>query len=106
MSFRPQQFALTAILAAILVAGPARAADDNDDSQYLYPFIDRERHELIERLLRDGFSDLAEAMNELIDALPRYELPEITPDGDIIIRRKRSEDGNVQSLSGTDEASI
>ena len=56
-----------------MTAGPAFAADGQDD---------------VERLAREGAAKLIEALEALIDSLPSYEPPEVTEDGDIIIRRR------------------
>ncbi len=42
-----------------------------------------------EQLLREATEGLMRALETLLLALPQYEMPEITDDGDIIIRRKR-----------------
>ena len=40
-------------------------------------------------LARDGIERLMRALEAFIHMIPQYEMPEITEDGDIIIRRKR-----------------
>jgi len=40
-------------------------------------------------LARQGVETLMRALEALIDEIPLYEMPELTEDGDIIIRRKR-----------------
>lgn len=64
---------LAATMALALVSGPAFAAGDKDD---------------VERLAREGAAKLIEALEALIESLPSYEAPEVTEDGDIIIRRR------------------
>lgn len=44
-----------------------------------------------EELAREGMDKLMQALETLLQTIPQYEMPEITDDGDIIIRRKRSE---------------
>jgi hypothetical protein len=42
-------------------------------------------------LAKQGLSKMMEALQSLIDAIPQYEKPTITEDGDIIIRRKKKD---------------
>ena len=44
-----------------------------------------------EELARDAIDKLMRAMNLLIQSIPQYEMPEMLPNGDIVIRRKRPE---------------
>ncbi len=39
-------------------------------------------------LAREGMQRMLRALETMIEAIPQYELPEITEDGDIIIRRR------------------
>ena len=39
-------------------------------------------------LLREGADKLLRAIERMIETMPVYELPEITPEGDIILRRR------------------
>ena len=57
-----------------LVALPASAADQKDDPS---------------RLAAEGLDKMVRALESLIRSIPQYETPEITEDGDIIIRRKK-----------------
>jgi hypothetical protein len=41
-----------------------------------------------EEMARRGISEVLGSVDLLLRALPRYELPEITDNGDIILRRK------------------
>lgn len=41
-------------------------------------------------LARESIELMMRSLNLLMDSIPQYELPEITEDGDIIIRRKRN----------------
>ena len=43
-------------------------------------------------LARDGIESLLRALGAFVDMIPQYEPPELTKDGDIIIRRKRKPD--------------
>lgn len=65
------------LTACILFTGlpSAKAEDDQADPSEL-------ARESIELMMR--------SLNLLMDSIPQYELPEITEDGDIIIRRKRN----------------
>lgn len=42
-----------------------------------------------EELAREGMERLLQALELFIEMIPQYEMPEVTDDGDIIIRRKR-----------------
>ncbi len=43
-------------------------------------------------LARESIEKLLRAMELMLDSIPQYEAPEITEEGDIIIRRKREPD--------------
>ena len=45
-----------------------------------------------EELMREGMERMLRAIELMIEMIPQYEPPEITEDGDIIIRRKRRPD--------------
>lgn len=64
-------------LAAVAAAAPssARAGDP--------------RTEQAEELALEAMQKFMRALELMIDSIPQYELPEITEDGDIIIRRRR-----------------
>ena len=71
------------LIAAVLLLGlayavppPALAAEE--------PPADRP-----EELAREGMERLLRALELMIQMIPQYEMPEVTEDGDIIIRRKR-----------------
>ncbi len=72
--------AIWVLIAALAVAGPAPAQAPDPGTG------DRER---AEELAREGFEQLLRALEALLQSIPQYEAPEITEDGDIIIRRKR-----------------
>ncbi len=42
-----------------------------------------------EELAREGMDRLLKALELMIQMIPQYEMPEVTEEGDIIIRRKR-----------------
>ena len=42
-----------------------------------------------EELMREGMERMLRAIELMIEMVPQYEMPEVTEDGDIIIRRKR-----------------
>ena len=42
-----------------------------------------------EKLMREGMERMLRAIELMIEMVPQYEMPEVTEDGDIIIRRKR-----------------
>ena len=66
-----------AVVAAVLSAAPAAADTAASD------WTDTELGRIIERKLDRAFEQLGDALEQL----PRYSLPEVTEDGDIIIRR-------------------
>ena len=70
-----------AVAAALGAAGPA-AADEPART-------DREQ---MEELARQGMTRIVQALELLLRAIPQYEMPEVTEDGDIIIRRRRLPD--------------
>jgi hypothetical protein len=45
-----------------------------------------------EELAREGMERLLRALELFIEMIPQYEMPEVTEEGDIIIRRKRRQD--------------
>ena len=51
--------------------------------------VAQERQETPEQLMREGMERMMRAMELMIEMVPQYESPELTPEGDIIIRRKR-----------------
>ncbi len=59
-------------------AGPARAAGASEEDP--------------EELMREGVERMLRAIELMIEMIPQYEPPEVTEDGDIIIRRKRHTD--------------
>ena len=65
------------LVAAIAVATPSRADESQPDSERL------------EDLARDGVDRVMQMLEDLMDRLPEFRMPEITPEGDIIIRRPR-----------------
>ncbi|MEM7525545.1 MAG: AAA+ family ATPase [Pseudomonadota bacterium] len=101
---------LIAISLAAFLHLPATAAEEPaPESAPLLPNEEdlRQFGELAERWMRD-FSDtmapMAQRLRELVDDLDAYEAPEILPNGDNILPRKRDEpdepaaDGDVVDL--------
>ncbi len=78
---------LAATLSAI-VAMPAHAADQKDDPS---------------RLAAEGLDKMVRALESLMRSIPQYETPEITEDGDIIIRRKKGTGPKRLPEPGADE---
>lgn len=60
----------------LLLALPAAAAEKDTPSE----------------LAADALAKMVGALEQLIEAIPQYEKPEVTENGDIIIRRKRPND--------------
>ena len=69
------------LVAAITVVTPATADERHPDSERL------------EDLARDGVDRVMQMLEDLMDRLPEFRMPEITPEGDIIIRRPRQKPG-------------
>jgi hypothetical protein len=42
-------------------------------------------------LAREGLAKMLQALNKLIESVPQFEMPEMTENGDIIIRRRQPE---------------
>jgi hypothetical protein len=66
---------LAPILGPIAASGPALAGEHGEEDP--------------EVLMREGMERMLRAIELLIEMIPMYEPPEITEEGDIIIRRKR-----------------
>lgn len=62
-------------VALVLASAPASAEDKNT-------------REEVERLAREAAERIVAALEVILQAIPQYELPEIQPNGDIIIRRR------------------
>lgn len=69
---RLHAWACVPVLAAML-AGPAAVADEPS----------------IGARIDDALQDALKAMDALIDRFPGYEAPEVLPNGDIIMRKRR-----------------
>ncbi|MFQ5939761.1 MAG: hypothetical protein ACE5KL_06810 [Alphaproteobacteria bacterium] len=88
--------AIWVLIAALAVAGPVPAQAPEPGAG------DRER---VEELARERFEQLLRALEALIQSIPQYEAPEITEDGDIIIRRKRESPEPPEPLPSPDAES-
>jgi len=88
-------------IAALIALAPPVFAQDSGDGRPLMPFLEEwsERTEDMMRELMDEIGPEMERMmsevvphlqelTELLGGLDNYELPEILPNGDIIIRRR------------------
>ncbi len=42
-------------------------------------------------LAREGMAKMLQALDKLVESIPQYRLPEITENGDIILRRKKAD---------------
>ena len=67
---------IIALPVLLALAAPAVAAD-------------RQNQETPSEMMTDAMSKMVRALELMIQSIPQYEKPEITEDGDIIIRRKR-----------------
>lgn len=80
-ALRSAGFALL-LTAAILVPGPA-AAGDSPPPWLPFP------GEQAEEMAREGMQWMKQAIDRMLEAIPQYALPELTEDGDIILRRRQ-----------------
>ncbi len=72
------------LLLSLAIAAPASAQEGpNPDQRVLPPET--------EKALREGAERIKRALEDMLRSVPQYELPEITEQGDIVIRRKRTE---------------
>ena len=67
--------------------GQEIAASDDKDR----PAIPPEASPAPGELAREGLAKMLQALDKLIESMPQYQMPEITENGDIILRRKRPE---------------
>ena len=83
---------LIAITAAVFLATSPVKAEEQSDGILPNEEEMRELGALAERMLRqfaDEASPMVERLKALVDDLDAYQAPEMLPNGDIIIRRKR-----------------
>lgn len=71
-------------VAALLSLIPPTAARAQDQSP-----PDETERERAERMAEEAMQKLVRAIELFLNSIPQYEMPEVTEDGDIIIRRKR-----------------
>jgi len=86
-----RKLASLAGMAPVLMWSAAALADPDyghGDRDPVNPYIDPQELQEAERLARESLDLMMESLQHMLDAIPQYELPEITPEGDIIIRRK------------------
>ncbi|MEL6978837.1 MAG: hypothetical protein AAGM38_09185 [Pseudomonadota bacterium] len=82
------------VAALTLAAPPAQADEEEPRSQPLDRFLEQEFSNEAREALQDLFAavgPLVQRFADMMEDVPRYEAPEILPNGDIIIRRKRDE---------------
>ncbi len=89
----------TAVLAGSLVASfafvpVAGAGEVRAGSGTAAPtlVLDKQPAQDAEKLAREGMEKMLQALDKLVESIPQYQLPEITGDGDIILRRKKPQD--------------
>jgi hypothetical protein len=83
--------ALAAALALALLAAPLPASPALAFTAAQTENEEESPGEAARDLALESISKLMRAMELLLDSIPQYEAPEITEEGDIIIRRKREE---------------
>jgi hypothetical protein len=67
-------FAMPAAVSPALAGEHGEAAGEDDQSA--------------EEMAREGMEKILRALEKMMDSVPMYEMPEVTEEGDIIIRRK------------------
>jgi hypothetical protein len=73
-----QSLIAAALLLGLALSGPTPAVAADEPPE-----------ETPEDLAREGMERLLKALELFIEMIPQYEMPEVTEEGDIIIRRKR-----------------
>ena len=86
---------LAMIMSAGLAATPALAQNETDGQN--------KDDESAAEAARQGIESLMRALELVIDSIPMFELPELLPNGDIIIRRIDPEDGDDREEGEDDE---
>ena len=87
-------FAATLIAAAFLTPGLALAEEPTEPrgkplEEYLREQLEGgELRDTVRQFLK-AFEPVAKELDQMIRDIPQYEAPEVLPNGDIIIRRKR-----------------
>ena len=74
--------AAAVMAASLLVTGPSVAGSDQPGGL-------AEETERAQDLAREGIAKIIQSLELFLGTIPQYEAPEVTEDGDIIIRRKR-----------------
>ena len=80
-----------AVMAGVLAAGPVQAQSNSSEP---------------EMLLEEGTKKILRAFELFIMTIPQYEMPEVLPNGDIIIRRKNPPTGKDKNDPGVVEPPI
>ena len=83
-----RRLALAAALATAAALGALPARAQSPDPPGVPGYLDPELRSEAERLARESMEKMLEAMDLFLKSIPQYEAPQITPEGDIIIRRK------------------
>lgn len=75
-----------AFLLGLLSAAPVASANDRPaiNTQAAAPGSEQHPSELA----REGLTKMMQVLDKLIESVPRYEMPAITENGDIILKRK------------------
>lgn len=95
------------ITAAVFAASMLLSASSwaqSTDPRGLDEYLDPESREEAERAMREGVERMLDAMELFLQAIPQYEAPEITPEGDIIIRRRNPRPAPVIEYDETSES--
>jgi hypothetical protein len=78
---------LALVLGAGLAISPAVAQEELQDQQQ-----NESDEDSAAKAAREGLESLMRALELMLDSIPTFEMPEILPNGDIIIRRVHPDD--------------
>lgn len=86
----------------VVIALPAVALAD-DAKPKADPKVQEKAEEMAreaEKMAKEAIERMLGALQMVIQSVPQYEAPEVLENGDIIIRRKHPEDGEVPKKDG------
>ncbi|MCP4329820.1 MAG: hypothetical protein GY791_15440 [Alphaproteobacteria bacterium] len=67
-------------------------------------YLDPETREQAEQMMRESVERMLDAMQLFLEAVPQYDPPEMTPEGDIIIRRRNPRPAPIIEYDETEES--
>lgn len=75
------------VVAILLSGGVAQAEPRRPEILSIDPAL-RERLERLGTLLQEGLTEFGAAVNDFADQVPRYGMPRVLPNGDILVPRQ------------------